>query len=176
MNHLLRASFTGEYPHLGFLAEAEVAVGHSFGTDVTSYGVNRQLAEHLIFHAKDSLPIVVDETLAEAFPSWGRTPDLVTGGAISTAMGGGTGTWGSWLQVRTYMQEQGYGNALIVAQAFHVGRVAMQAMRLGIQPILAPDLPKQFDADSDQLWTRSRHLWRMREAIGIPVLKLKKQL
>ena len=174
--NIVRGAITGDYETSGIPAEADVVMGHSFGTNTSMYGVNRQIAEHAIFQAQDRLQIIVDETLAEAFPAWGREPDVITGGPISTTLGGGTGTWGSLLQARDFMNQQGYEQPLMVAQAFHVGRVALQARKLGMKPILPPDLPKQFDADSAQLWTRSRRLWIPREMAGLAYLKLKGQI
>ncbi|MEI6237082.1 MAG: hypothetical protein WCP03_00570 [Candidatus Saccharibacteria bacterium] len=63
-------------------------------------------------------------------------------------------------------------NPMIVAQAHHVGRVALQAEKLDMSPIVPDGLPADFDDKSEQKWTRSRNLWIRKEIPGMPLLKV----
>lgn len=61
---------------------------------------------------------------------------------------------------------------LLVAQAFHVGRVTLQAKKQGMNGLIVPPgLPREFDPNSLQKWTTSQRAWVMRELPGIAFLK-----
>jgi 4-alpha-glucanotransferase len=64
----------------------------------------------------------------------------------------------------------------MIAQAYHIGRVAMQAHKLHMDAIIPADLPDGFDQQSDQVWTRSRNMWVPREVLGSLVLKAQGRL
>ena len=78
-----------------------------------------------------------------------------------------TGTWGELQQV----YEAGYRHPLLIGQAFHIGRVAMQAEKMGLDPIVPPGLPREFDAHSSQPFTRHWLTWVVGEFVGAPVLR-----
>lgn len=168
-------SALGHYESTGNPADAELLIGHSFGTLTGEGSVNRALATFILEHA-DGRPIVADRTLVDAFP--GRDADVahVVEGPISNATGQGVGSGGTLLAAQAFMEEHGLSKALMVAHACHVGRVVMQAKKLGIDSIVPDGLPAHFDRNSEQLWTCSLGLWVPREVIGSLVLRAQGKL
>jgi hypothetical protein len=74
------------------------------------------------------------------------------------------------------MKREDLHTALMVGQAHHIGRVAMQAKKLGIPSVIPANLPDRFDPESGQLWTRSLGMWLPREIIGSFWLRVQKKL
>jgi hypothetical protein len=120
-------------------------------------------------------PIVADRMLADSFPEPFEVAKIVEG-PISDAAGNGVGSWGTLVAALEFMKENALHRPLMVAQAHHIGRVVMQAKKLGMESIVPPDLPRQFDPASNQVWTRSLGFWVPREVIGSAVLKLQGKL
>jgi hypothetical protein len=171
---LLRGAVMGQYEAAGpsRIAEADCVIAHSFGTSTFPNSVNGQLGLLAAFWANATeTPLIADHVLAEALP--GHAPELAatTEGEIASATGAGLGTWGTFLAAKEYMARHHLWNPIIVAQAYHVGRTAAQAVKLDMKPILPAGLPRQFDRESDQKWTRSRGAWIPREIIGSAWLK-----
>lgn len=163
-------SATGHYAATGNPADADVIVGHSFGTSTNRESPNGALAR-FILNAKVGQPIVVDRVLAEAFPN-STSIAVVVDGATSNATGSVGGSWEILAEAKRFMDEKGLRSPLMVAQAFHIGRVAMQATRVGMGNVIVPeDLPAVFDEESRQAWTRSASLWLPREVVGSFVLR-----
>ncbi|MEO6513913.1 MAG: hypothetical protein ABIR37_04485 [Candidatus Saccharimonadales bacterium] len=169
--NIVRSAF-GYYETTGNPQDADVVIGHSFGTLTDQTSANYALAEFIAEHAQGR-PIVADKMLADAF-----TPDMpkvnrMVEGEISNTFGKGTGTWGTLLRARAYMEGKGLHHPLMVAQAFHIGRVVMQAQteKIGMDPIVPANLPRNFDSESKQIWTRSLTLWIPREVFGSFVLR-----
>ncbi len=79
-------------------------------------------------------------------------------------------------EAKRYMKEHNLHAALIVAQAYHVGRVATQAKRLRIHGIVPAGLPETFDPHSRQWWTRSKLLWKLREIPATIYLRITHRL
>ncbi len=155
--------------------EADCLVGHSFGTPTESGSVNHALAEQILLQS-DERPVIVDRTLADAFPERDIMVDYIVEGPISNTTGTQGGTWQTLLGARDFMKQEGLSVALMFAQANHIGRVLMQAEKLGIDYVVPENLPRNFDAHSEQWWTRSKSLWVPREVIGSLVLKAQKKL
>lgn len=163
-------SATGHYDQLGNPADADVIIGHSFGTSTHHESPNGRLAR-FILDSEDGQPVVVDRTLAEAFPK-SHLIDVVVDGAVSDVLGSTGGSWEILEVAKEYMDTEGLAHPLMVAQAFHIGRVAMQAKKIGMADIIVPaNLPTAFDKVSDQVWTRSSALWVPREIAGSFVLR-----
>ncbi|HZP55414.1 MAG TPA: hypothetical protein VFB03_01440 [Candidatus Saccharimonadales bacterium] len=155
--------------------EADCVIGHSFGTSIDENSVNRALADFIVTSANHR-PVVIDEMLLNAFQD-NTTPVAHTvKGPISNAVGKGVGTWGTLVEAKCYMNRQGLERALMIAQAHLIGRIMMQSRKLGIEAIAPPNLPSQFDLNSDQVWTRSLALWLPRELAGSVVLRLQGKL
>lgn len=166
----IRNSANGHYESVGDIRDAEVIIGHSFGTSTHVDSPNGALAKFILAH-ENGQPIAVDRPLASAFPRSTQI-DLVVEDTISNVTGSEGGTWMILSQTKEFMDEHELSRPLLVAQSHHIGRVAMQARRLGmIDPIIPAGLPGNFDKNSDQPWTRSKHLWIPREVIGAYVLR-----
>lgn len=158
-------SASGRYETVGNAVDADVIIGHSFGTSTYRESPNGALAQFILDH-EDGQPIVVDRTLANAFPKSTQI-DVVVEGAVSNATGTVGGSWGILVRAKEYMDEVELLQPLMVAQAFHIGRVAMQAEKIGMNNVIIPEqLPEIFDKESEQLWTRSLSLWVPREVVG----------
>ena len=160
----------GKYETSGKVADADIIVGNSFGTSIHSESPNAAIARFILAN-EQGRPIVVDRTLANAFPESTQL-DVVVDGAVSNTVGSIGGSWGILVEAKKYMDEAELIRPLMIAQACHIGRVAMQAEKLGMANIIIPDgLPRNFDKQSEQRWTRSLGLWVPREVIGSFVLR-----
>jgi len=158
-------SALGHYEASGNPAHAQLISGHSFGTQTGEHSVNRALAEKIAAWASERL-IVVDEMLAKAFTRDMPKIHSVIEGEITDTQGNGLGTWGTLERTKRLMDGKGLETALLVAQAHHVGRVAMQAEKLGMHTVVPEGLPQGFEPMSAQWWTRSQSLWVPREVAG----------
>ena len=174
---VIESSISGKYQLIGDIHEADCVIGQSFGACEHEPGlVNGQLANYIASRAIKNLPLLLQSEIAESLPDSVRRPALVINGQPSVSMGGELDTWSVLSQAREYMTENSLNQPLIVAQAYHVGRVALQAMRLDMEPIVHYGYPRDFDPESTQWWTRNLILWSIREVPGIAYLKLKHKL
>ena len=169
------SSAFGHYEAVGNPAYADCVIGHSFGTLTERGSVNRALAEYILEHGDDR-PVIADRMLVDAFPNRDEDVEKVVEGPISNGRGQGVGTWGTLVEAKAYMEREGLKRPLMVAQAYHIGRVVMQSHKLGMDPIVPSDPPSFFDRDSEQRWTRSLGMWVPREVIGSLVLRAQKKL
>jgi hypothetical protein len=176
---IYRSAVHGQYDIAGpdEIAQADSVIAHSFGTSTDPNSVNGHLGLLAAFWANATqTPLIADHVLVEALPDHAPEPVATTEGEISRTLGGGLGTWGTFLVAQGYMAEHHLARPIIVAQAHHVGRTAMQAVKLGMRPILPTQLPKQFDPESLQPHTRSRQAWIPRELAGALFLKAQGRL
>jgi len=173
MNVLISAA-TGKYTEIGHPAEADCVIGQSFGASEQGPGyVNELLAKYITDNAYDSLPLLLQSEIALALPENSPSPALVVEGKPSTSSGGELDSWAVLQQAHEFMKENDLRRPLLVAQAYHVGRVTLQAKKQGMSGLIVPrGLPNEFDPDSMQPWTTSRINWAMREIPGIAYLKL----
>ncbi len=169
MSIYAKGSFSGRYEPRGDIASADVVIGHSFGIgeDDQPGASNIALADFINEHYAH-LPVLAHKSIAVALDV---EPAALLDGEITNMRGKGLGTRGELLQARDYMKREGLRNALLVGQAFHIGRVAWQACMLNMDVIIPEDLPTIFDPESQQRWTRNRVSWRFREALAAPVLR-----
>lgn len=168
-------SALGHYEVSGNPSEADCIIGHSFGTSIGETSINRMLSDFIENYA-DGRPIVADRMLVNAFPSRDEDVDCVVEGAISNGAGQGVGSWGTLVEAKAFMEREDLKAALMIGQAHHIGRVVMQAKKLGITSIVPANLPNNFDPESEQRWTRSVGMWLPREIIGSFVLRAQKKL
>ncbi len=169
------SSALGRYEEIGNPDDADVIVGHSFGTLVSADSANRAIADFAL-HAAGGRPIVADRMLVNAFPHSDEDVNYVVEGPISNGIGQGVGSWGTLVEAKAFMEREDLKTALMIGQAHHIGRVAMQAKKLGIPLIVPANLPDRFDPESEQRWTRSLGMWLPREVIGSFVLRVQKKL
>jgi hypothetical protein len=172
--NILKSSL-GRYEAVGNLDDADVIIGHSFGTSTGEGSVNRAIAD-FIASRTDDRPIVVDRMLVGEFPEGENQLAHIVDGPITNTIGVGVGTWGVLVEAVPFMHNEGLKIALMVAQAYHIGRVAMQADKLGIEYVIPPDLPDVFDTGSEQIFARSAALWVPREVLGSLVLRAQGKL
>ena len=163
-------SALGSYEAIGDPTAADVVIGHSFGTVTSEGSANRALAGFILAHSKGR-PVVVDRTLANAFPGGSQHVDHIVEGPVTNVRGQGVGTWGTLVEAKQFMDDEELSLALMVAQSHHIGRVIMQAEKLGIDSIVPPGLPSGFDLGSRQWWTKSKALWVPYEVLGSFVLR-----
>lgn len=168
-------SALGHYEAIGNPADADVLIGHSFGTLINRDSTNGSIADFILQNA-DNRPVVADRMLVNAFPDRDAAVDHVVEGTISNGFGQGVGTWGTLVEAKAFMKQEGLTTALMVGHAHHIGRIMMQAQKLGIGSVVPIGLPDRFDPGSDQRWTRSIRMWVPREVIGSVVLRAKKKL
>ena len=96
-------------------------------------------------------------------------------GPSSNTLNSEGGTWGELQQAIDFVGNK-VAIPVIVAQSRHAPRVAKQAIKMGLDPLLPPNLPEIFDPESVQWWCRGPHVWPVRELIGAVVLRHRKQL
>lgn len=155
--------------------EADSVIGHSFGTSTDESSVNAQLALHMLSNA-GGRPMIADRTLVNALPDGDELMAHIVEGEVTNIKAQGVGTWGTLVEAHQYMQENGLSNPIMIAQAYHIGRVVKQAAKLGIHSIVPEGLPTAFDKSSEQIWTRSAALWIPFNALGSLLLKKRGQL
>jgi hypothetical protein len=172
--NIVKSAF-GHYEAIGDPNEADVVIGHSFGTSTGESSVNRAIADYIVARA-DERPIIVDRMLVGEFPEGKDQVAHIVDGPITNTLGQGVGTWGVLVEAVPFMRKEGLKMALMVAQAHHIGRVAMQADKLGIDYVIPPDLPDVFDTGSEQIFARSAALWVPREVLGSLVLRAQGKL
>lgn len=169
------AAVTGRYTEIGNPYEADCVIGQSFGVGEHGPGyVNELLAKYIVEKTSEGLPLLLQNEIAAALPEETSAPALVVVGQPSTAAGDELDSWTVLQQAHTFMRENALSRPLLVAQAFHVGRVTLQAKSQGMNKLIVPSgLPREFDPTSRQKWTTNRKDWAKREIPGIPYLKFK---
>ena len=171
--NLLTTALTGHYETMGNVADADYALGLSFGARKPSEGLgtaNAGLAA-FILGLDQELPIIAQQEIAdvlEGFRDLGFKNELERiEGKPSTATGGELDSWAVLERAQEIMPGK---RALLVAQANHIGRVGVQAKKQGMNFVIPAHLPRTFDPFSSQPWTRGPLLWAVHEAAGIPLL------
>ena len=147
-------SLFGFYETAGTTNEADCIMGHSFGTDTSEQGVNRQLVDTMKRYA-NGRPIIADRVLVRADPEGEKVYAHIIDGQI-TKMDGQSGTGKALANAKAYMEGNDLTKPLMVAQKYHIDRVVRQAAKLGLHSIVPPGLPGQFDRRSKQVWTKNR--------------------
>lgn len=172
MNALF-ASVNGRYAVRGNALDADCVIAQSFGAQEKSPGlVNERLAQFIVTNVSSELPLLAQGEIAQALPE-NFAPALVIEGAPSTRSGGQLDSSAVLQRCNEYMQENNLNRPLLVAQALHVGRVAVQAKKLGMSGLIVPEgLPREFDPDSLQKWTISQAEWVKRELPGMAYLAI----
>ncbi len=155
--------------------EADCVIGHSFGTSTDESSVNNSLARMMLLLAEDR-PMIADRTLVNSSPNLDMLMAHIVEGGVTNIKAQGVGTWGTLVEAESFMGDHNLHNPIMVAQAYHIGRVIKQAKVLGITSFVPDDLPRYFDKRSDQVWTRSAALWLPFNTLGSLLLKRRGQL
>lgn len=180
---LLAGATLGYYELTSPAVQPNCVIGQTFGNHLTPEGqkvpgpVNHALAAFVTKAGVDTLPLLLQREIAKPFMELGgRDPDLVIN--EHRKEGEYLDSWECLEQAGEFMREwmkkrcedgtpEEPIRPLIVAQAFHAGRVGAQALKQGMEPVLWPDLPRTFNPHSTQWWTRSAPAWAAREVAGI---------
>lgn len=140
--------------------------------------VNRELARFVLDRYPE-LPVFLSRDAAEAFVEINSDfkAETVFEGQISAGtLARAGGSWQEIRQAKELLAERDLEHPVLVGQAFHVGRVALQAKKLGLETLIPPDLPAMFDPKSSQWWCRNRVLWLCRELPGRMALHVRGQI
>ncbi len=176
-------TFTGKYQPTAEWATPDIVSLHEFGVLLggrpgrVMYALAR-VAVAMRDGSGNSLPIVGTPVAQAAV-------EAVSDGKFSIAAehlvdrnstdfsGRGTGTRGELQKLREVMDAEGKRLPVLVGQAHHIGRIALQAEEALIGDyMVSPDLPTDFEPGSAQPWTRGLASWAMREFVGVPMLHL----
>lgn len=157
---------------------ADAIVAQSFGTRENGphpFGyVNELLGRKALkLSVLYGLPIFAQEEIADSIGM--ADVEMRIAGDPSSASGAGLDSWGVLRAAKERLTEDN-PSIVLVAQSHHAVRVAAQAEKQGMTAFLPEGLPSEFAPDSEQLWTRSRGLWVMRELPGLGALKLQSKL
>lgn len=184
---LVSAAITGNYETIGNPADATHVIGLSFGHRGGIRGsyepgpTNERLASFLSVLSLQheglvEVPWYLQQEVAAGLPLHTKQPVSIS--KPSDPSKSYLDSWDVLSQAKKMTAELGgdYGRPLIIGQAHHIGRVAAQARKMGDKPIIPKNLPDTFDGSSVQWWTRSRHLWVVREIPGLAILKKRGQL
>lgn len=182
MMDLLRSAVTGQHPLSTWedLEKAEYVAALSFGHRIEAGRsvpgpINQELARRAVGLSGmlDDIPVIAQQEITDAIEAESSFKVARTIDAHREA--------GKYLDTSEYLEQAaGYvdelglaANGIVVAHAFHVSRVVAQASKVGLDLVLAGSLPKGFDPESEQWWTRRRSLWITREVPAILAFKLK---
>ncbi|MFI5212432.1 MAG: hypothetical protein ACHQTE_00535 [Candidatus Saccharimonadales bacterium] len=169
MSIYAKGSFSGDYVAHGDSDSADVVIGHAFGIRKDSPGTVNEALAGFIDDRYSHLPILPNRDIARALHT---KPEFVLDGDPSNTTGhSGLGTWGELQQATTFMHQEGLKTAILVGQAFHIGRIDRQAQMFAMDTVIPEHLPNFFDPESLQWWTRHRSLWIARESLGALVLR-----
>lgn len=169
----LKTTYRGEYTPVGRLTDADSVIAQSFGyrtNDGRSLPgpVNEALAEAASTYASElGIPVIAQHEIAE------NIPDRLLERVIEHHR-----TEGKYLDTYEVLEQQlkilgelALRKSIVIAQAHHVTRVNRQANKLGMDTVVPEGLPRIWDPDSEQWWTRNPRLWTIHESVGYPILK-----
>lgn len=176
---VLKSAVTGRYKSIGSPENADCIISQSFGASEHGPGyVNKLLANYVIERTNKELPLLVQGEIAEALAESesDHIPNLIIQGNPSTSTGGELDSWCMLEQAREYMDDNKLNSPILIAQSYHIGRLCLQAIKQGMEPVITDGLPDEFDPESTQFWTRDKKLWIPREVIGMTYLRCKNKL
>lgn len=173
-----KGTFTGNYDPRGDINNADCWIGCQWGAQASVFWglVNEASAAYIARNALRHVPKLLAPNIARPFKAkyGGEEPAYVFRDETSdlTTLGRSRGTKSELLQALDYMEKHDLHSPVLIGQANHIGRIALQAENLGINPIVPVGLPEMFDPGSAQPWTQGPIAWAIREAIGVPILRL----
>jgi hypothetical protein len=161
------------------LANADYIIGHEFASRVNPDelgSANEAIAEFIV-ERYSHLPIVAAQRVASAIHLLKPRLELagVFEGPSSNTVASEGGSWGELKQAVDVMGGKEM-KPIIASHARHAPRVVLQAHKMGVDAILPPYLPKDFDENSEQWWCRGSLRWAARELIGVPELLRRRQI
>ncbi|MDB5166614.1 MAG: hypothetical protein JWM37_686 [Candidatus Saccharibacteria bacterium] len=174
MSLYAEGTFTGAYTPSdpAEIAAANNVIGHEFAAAPDGLGaLNIALAENLAENFADKQLYIahsISKALKIVAPEISPSGIFLPVSSDTTASEGGT--WSELIQYKEMTGESDL-SPILFAQAYHIGRVSLQAKKAKLNPLLPPDMPKQFDTDSIQWWCRGPLRWGIRELPGALVLR-----
>ena len=167
-------TFTGQYEVASptELAQADAVLCHEFAWRRQGLGnVNEALAAYTVEHYAGRR-IYAAERIAKAMQKLDTSLEIagVLIGPSSNVAATEGGTWGEILKAQELSGDT-LRSVITVAQAFHAPRTKRQTEKAGIKALIPPNLPREFDPQSEQRWTHNAVLWAARELIGAPILR-----
>lgn len=174
-------TFTGNYhcSSSADLARADFVIGHEFAAPETEgeNGVVNEAIAEIIAERYAGKRIYAAETIARAIRVIAPEIELagVFEGVSSDTTASQGGSWGELQQAKA-MAGDDLRNPILVGQANHMSRVALQARKADLDPLLPAGLPTMFDPDSSQWWCRGPLRWTAREIPGTLVLRHRGQI
>lgn len=177
-------SFNGNYVPQGDPLYGDCWLGIQYGEQAGVFWglVNEASAAYIARHAPRYVPYLLAPNIGRPLVAkfGGQTPALTfrdeTSGLVTTQEVRGTKS--ELKQAFDYMREHDLHAPVLVGEAHHIGRAALQAEKLAqaenfdVDIIVPPGLHKGFDPSSAQPWTGGPVAWAVREAVGVPVLRL----
>ena len=163
------------YNPKGKILDGDCVVGLCYGTSLGDESVNKKLADQML-HLSAGRPTIADPPIVHSFKNGDKLFTHTIDSLDTNKIIGRSGTWGSLLKVKQYLDDHHLKKPILVAQAYHVNRAARQAQKLGITVIIPKNLPVAFDRQSEQFWTRSLYYWIPFNILGSILLKWRREL
>jgi hypothetical protein len=160
-------SFDGNYAAIGNPNAMQAVLGCAFGAREEGSGLSNEALAGFIDDNFAHLPIIVGEDIA---PALQVKPAKLIEGSRSTYLGKGVGTGGELDVAQEFMALEGLVGLILVGQAFHVPRIGRQAWLRRMDIAVPFGLPRIFDPESVQPWTRDENSWQKRERFAQPVV------
>lgn len=175
-----KGSFTGHYKHSDAktINRARYVIGNEYGAPAEGSDglVNKAIAGYINEHYSD-LPVCASLSVVRALRK--INPKITIIGTFdNTSANTSASTGGTWKELGLAKSFAGefWEYPVIVAQAYHVGRVSKQARKIGMHPVVSLNLPPIFDPNSTQWWCRNSLLWALREIPGALILRMRGEL
>lgn len=157
---IVRGAVTGNYPVIGDINEADCVGAHAFGLDMGPDSVNAHLARIANeYGAHLDVPVMMEADVANVHAQTPPTPDFVVSVGATANMTGRIGAYGALQQFKEFMKEHDLHRPILVGHAHHIGRVAVQARKLELNPIIPAGMPRMFNSQDEQKWVRNRRNW-----------------
>jgi hypothetical protein len=180
MTFYAKGSFTGNYKPSdnGKLKKAHYVIGHEFGAPETgSEGAANIAIAQYIADNYAHMPVCASASVVEALKR--INPKIKIMGIFrNTSSNTAASKGGTWMELEKAKEYTGvdWRFPILVAQSYHIGRVAKQAEKLGMVPAVPEHLPSVFDVQSTQWWCHNAVLWSLREIPGAIILRFRGEL
>lgn len=178
MSFLPEGTWTGHYPAVSHPSGPDVRLALEFShrsADSEPGQPNIEIAQRLELAQDESfLPVFASLSIVRALEYMRSDIEVaeIFEGPSAKGLNENTGTWGELSQAKTLMQSYECSRPEILTSGYNIGNVVIQAHALGLDPLVPNNLPRSFDSQSDQPWTRNRALWTI---LAVPrIYKLRK--
>lgn len=158
---------TGQYHPHGSVGQADCILGQAFGLRFQdgayeSGAVNDGLMLYMTRYLPD-LPAYLQADFHTAFDWFGDDREVHWTGKLGERISSRQ----VLIDQLAQMRRDGRSRPVLLDVAYQVPRVQATARQLGIDPIVPSGLPRGFDPQSTQFWTRSNLRWQLKEPFVI---------